>query len=317
MIRKETGRIFRGIAILVVIASHYAEWMYVTPVHPNAAHAVSTWGPMGVDVFFLLSGYGLYVSQKKGGVDFCFIKNRLLGAYLPYLLLVFLINIYSGFWKEVNAERILTYLTASDYWYMNVLLVFYILFMLCFRFGKRLRIPLFSIALIAYSVYLFKSGHRDFWTLSNPSFLLGVYAGVAEEHIPAFSTRKSKVVLLLCGCVGCALAFMWMQKLGGSGLEESYVAELVLNLFLAIFIFALMALLPCFQPLLLGVLGECSLFIYLLHTVAFYAIILKLPEHWPYAQSAMITAALTLLMAVFIGKVYYMVSGRLSHHEKK
>ena len=65
MITAKTSKTLRGIAILIVIASHFAEWMFLEPAHPGLRHMIGTWGPPGVDIFLLLSGYGLYLSARK------------------------------------------------------------------------------------------------------------------------------------------------------------------------------------------------------------------------------------------------------------
>ena len=67
MISRNVSKYLRGLAILIVIASHYSEWMYVEPAFPALKHCISTWGPPGVDIFFLFSGYGLYKSFKAAG----------------------------------------------------------------------------------------------------------------------------------------------------------------------------------------------------------------------------------------------------------
>ena len=57
---------FRGIAALMVILSHYAEWWtWFTPVEGDGAVfqlAFTKLGIYGVDIFFLLSGYAMVIS---------------------------------------------------------------------------------------------------------------------------------------------------------------------------------------------------------------------------------------------------------------
>ena len=129
----------RGIAILIVIASHYAGWMYVEPVHVTAHDWIMKWGPVGVDIFFLMSGYGLHKSAERGrhtksnnsGITFNFVIKRIIGAYIPYLLCVALINTYDGTWKSAIEEgtireKVISCLMTEGYWYMSVLFTMYI-----------------------------------------------------------------------------------------------------------------------------------------------------------------------------------------------
>ncbi|MCR5251442.1 MAG: acyltransferase [Lachnospiraceae bacterium] len=311
-IDRKTSGILRGVAILIVIASHYAEWMWVEPAHPQLAHAISTWGPEGVAVFFLLSGYGLYKSADKSpkGIDALFVLKRFLAVYLPYLILAFAINCYSGGWEEADASAVLRFFLAEDYWYINVLLFMYLAFMMCFRFGRRLRIPLLLLLLVIQFIGLHKMGYRDFWTLSNPAFALGLLAAAAEKKWDIFRSLPLKLGILGTGLCGLGLSFVMMQRCGGSGAPGAYKAELCLVFAFSLAVLGLAYLLPAWRSPVLGLLGEVSLFIYLLHTVFFYAIMSRL-ENWEYAWANMLTALITLLVSALIGKGCLFLTGRL------
>ena len=69
MIDNRTSKVFRGIAILMVIASHFAGGMYEESFNEALRQWISTWGVYGVDIFFMLSGYGLVKSYQKNGID--------------------------------------------------------------------------------------------------------------------------------------------------------------------------------------------------------------------------------------------------------
>ena len=55
----------RGIGILMVIASHYAEWYGDVLQNETLQYALTRLGCYGVDIFFLVSGYGLVKSAGK------------------------------------------------------------------------------------------------------------------------------------------------------------------------------------------------------------------------------------------------------------
>ncbi len=324
MISPKVSKALRGIAILIVIGSHYAGWMYVEPVHIRAHHMISTWGPPGVDIFFLLSGYGLYRSARAGVTEQCqsgisgrFVLRRILGALLPYLLIAGLINCYTGAWTEAVSEghlkqTLLSYLTCAEYWYMAVLFVLYGFFMLCFRFGGRLRLPLLTIAVILYTIWLYQTGHADFWELSNPAFLIGLWAAAAEETFPAPMGKKPlQAGIGLLGMAGMILSFYMMQQYGGSGVPESFGWELTMNVFFTLIILSLALLIPTWPRAVLSFLGETSLFIYLLHTVLFWALIFRL-EALGYARAAMLTGLITLAVSGAVGFLYLKLSNAVS-----
>lgn len=331
MIPARTSRLLRGAAILIVIASHYAGWMYVEPVHPLAQARIATWGPPGVDIFFLLSGYGLYKSaargegagrggaQKKSGVTAGFVVRRLLAAVVPYLLVVGLINCFAHVWAQAAVDGTLlqavwAYVTAADYWYMQVLFVFYAAFFLCFRLGGLLRVPLLAAAVVGYTVWLFQTGHADFWELSNPAFLIGVLAAGAERRWPEAVKRVAlRWALLAVGLSGMLIAYAGMERNGGSGVPESFGWELVMNVFFALAVLAAAWLLPVVrQGRALAALGEASLFIYLLHAALFWALIFRLEALFSsYARAAAAAGLVTLLFGTAAGLAYSRLTGLL------
>ncbi|MCR5675631.1 MAG: acyltransferase [Lachnospiraceae bacterium] len=318
MIAKKTSSMLRGIAILIVIASHYAGWMFVEPAHPLAKHLISTWGPPGVDIFLLLSGYGLYRSAtgKNGGITPLFVLKRILAVVLPYLVIAALIHLFAGTWTQAAAEGTLAeavknYLTASDFWYMQVLFVLYAAFMLCFRFGSFLRVPLLGAAVIGYTVWLYNTAHADFWELSNISFLIGVLAAGAERLWPGVLKRKPvQITVGVVGGIGMFICFRGMVENGGSGVSESFGWELAMNLFFTLIILCLAWLIRRQRSGILAVLGACSLFIYLTHTVLFWTWIFRLTEKMSYAWAAALTGVGTILLSCAVGLLYDRLSSR-------
>ena len=301
-ISKNLSLALRGIAILIVIASHYAEWMYVEPAHPVAASMIKTWGPPGVDIFFLLSGYGLYKSAKRG-VDATFIRKRFTGMYLPYLIIAALINVYSGAWKEISTRFVIDYLTAAEFWYIRVLAVFYLIFIASSLFLRHFSPIGVCLGVLVYSIYLFQTGHYDFWILSNAAFPLGVCAAALEEKLPEFFEEKSaQLGILAVGLTGAVIAFFVMQKNGGSGVEESFSAELWMNVFIAVSVYGAALLIKDYKAPVLPAIGRQSLYIYLLHSVMFYALIFRL-EHMGYAPANIITALITIAVCTIPGVV--------------
>lgn len=321
LISRNVSKYLRGLAILIVIASHYSEWMYVEPAFPVLRHCISTWGPPGVDIFFLLSGYGLYKSFKAAGrIDGKFILRRVLAVYLPYLLLFLLLEIYHGeaFYRDLSG--IVNFLTAGEFWFLNVMFVMYAAFIICFAFFKKAALPAMVIMGVAHTVWLYMSGHADFWTLSNHAFVLGVLAAAGEKRFSHLYTKRNELIVMLTGLAGAVIAFVIMHRLGGSGRAESYVAELVMNAFITMAVLGAAYLLPDTKMAVLSVIGEASLFIYVLHTTMFYAIIFKL-ESLGYAWGTVITGTITLLCALVLFKLYSLIQRKvlkypIKKHEK-
>lgn len=316
-ISRNVSGYLRGLAILIVLASHYAEWMYVEPAFPLIRHCIGTWGPPGVDIFFLLSGYGLYKSYKQsGGIDKEFVIKRLLAVYLPYLCLALMLCVYHGdlFFKDFDG--MVEFFTAGEFWFLNVMLVMYLMFIVCFAFCGKAAFPLMLVLSVVHSIWLHLSGHMDFWTLSNHTFVLGAAAAAAEIRYQKLFTRRNLLIVTIGALAGAVVAFFVMQSKGGSGIDESYEAELVMNVFISIAVMAGAYLLPDIRLRLLGMIGEASLFIYVLHTTMFYAIIFKL-EKLGYTLGTAVTGVITMTTAVLLFKLYSVFSKYILTRIKK
>jgi fucose 4-O-acetylase-like acetyltransferase len=160
------------------------------------------------------------------------------------------------------------------------------------------------------------TGHADFWMLSNHAFVLGVFAAAGEKRFSRLYTKRNKLLVMLAGLAGAAAAFVVMQRMGGSGRAESYVAELVMNVFITLAVLGAAYLLPDKKITVLAMIGEASLFIYILHTTMFYAIIFKL-ESLGYAWGTAITAFITMLCAVILFRLYSLFSGPVLKDTRK
>ena len=329
MISAKTSKMLRGIAILIVIASHYAGWMYVEPVHVTAHDWIMKWGPVGVDIFFLMSGYGLHKSAERGrhsknnssGITFGFVLKRIIGAYIPYLLCVALINAYDGTWKSATEdgtirEKVISCLTTEGYWYMSVLFTMYIAFMILYRFGGRFRLILITAAVIGQTYYLYTKGYADFWELSNIAFLMGIYAAAAEDkYRTAMLNPIFKIALAVISGTGMWYTFNEVLKHGGSRASTAFGWELAFNIFYTMGVLCIAYLIPTWKGLVLTTLGECSLFIYVLHTAMFYALVFKFDERG-YAFAASVTGFITIAFAVLLGVLYNSLTGILTRRLK-
>ncbi len=328
MISAKTSKMLRGIAILIVIASHYAGWMYVEPKFVTAHDWILKWGPAGVDIFFLMSGYGLHKSAERSkhtkrndsGITFGFVMKRVIGAYIPYLICAYLINVFDGTWKSVAEEgtmkeALIKFFTAGGFWYMNVLFTMYIAFMIIYRFCGRFRIPLIILAIIGQTYYLFNKGYMDFWELSNMAFIVGILAAAAEDKYRDFMLKPVfKILLALVAGAGMWYTFTQVQAHGGSRTSTSFGWELAFNIFFSLAVLFIGYIIPTYKGLILTTLGECSLFIYILHTSIFWVLIYKF-EEYGYAVSNIITGLITLAVGTVLGVLYNSLMGMITRRK--
>lgn len=291
MIDIKTSKMFRGIAILMVIASHYAAAMFVEPVRPALRLFISTWGVYGVDIFFVLSGYGLVKAYEKNGIDGLFVVKRIINVYIPYLLII---GFFAILEKSVTTPtEIFHLLIGYDYWYIMVQLVLYILFIVSYKIGWFKEI-LLTIGVVVFCIILNNKGYSAFWFLSNGAFLIGVYAASLEkrfgEKVGEF-IKKSNLA-----AIAFALTFVFGYIYSQNG---ELWAELVRSICFSLFSLFVIVSFPG-GGFILPSIGRYSLYMYLLHLRLFWKFI-YINEDWPYFKAASIAAVISLAIAVAVG----------------
>ena len=291
MIDIKTSKMFRGIAILMVMISHYAWFVFNNPIHERLVLFITSWGVYGVDIFLVLSGYGLTKSAESKGIDGLFVLKRFVSVYLPYFFIVGFFNIVDK--AFTCKEDVIRFIIAKDYWYLAVMFALYIMFMIFGKMGKY-RDILLSVGVVAFSVFLWKRGMQDFWVLSNGAFLLGVYAASLEkkygDKVEAF-VKKSRfpiitiVMTLVFGFIFSKTGRMW--------------AEVTRSLW-----FSLAALSLCIcikgRGVILPILGRFSLYIYLLHMWLFEKIAIFFKD-WNSIASVFVTGVIILVISIALG----------------
>lgn len=291
MIDIKTSKMFRGIAILMVMISHYAWFLFTDPLQENLKLFVTSWGVYGVDIFLVLSGYGLAKSADSKGIDGVFVLKRFTSTYLPYFLIIGFFNVIDK--AFTYKEDVIRFIIAEDYWYLAVMFALYIMFMIFGKMGRYRDILLF-VGVVAFSVSLWKKGMQDFWVLSNGAFLLGVYAESLEKRfgdkVKTF-VKKSWLPLvafamtLLFGFIFSRTGRMW--------------AEVTRSL-----CFSLTALTLCIcikgRGVILPVLGRFSLYVYLLHMWLFEKLTFVY-EGWNSIAAVTVTGIIILLISIALG----------------
>ena len=299
---------FRGIAAVMVVLSHYAEWWtWFAQTEGNAEtirFAVSKLGVYGVDIFFLFSGYAMVKSLGQERMHPQFIWKRIKNVYIPYFLVVGIIELLSGgftslhdFWEFAN---------GSDYWYMEVLFIFYIGFIVVYTImgGKGPRCVVFCIFTYIFSCVLHDKGMNDFWFVSNIAFAMGVVTAEYEDAVQKI-INKAWIPLLVILIAGMALAVH-------SGLDENVTVgrteEQLLRMEIgATVVWSLLIMLlaaKCrIKERVFAYLGRSSLYIYLTHTYIFMWCVnfLKLGLGMRFLISAVVTVAVSVLCRLFIG----------------
>ncbi len=307
MIDNRTSKVFRGIAILMVIASHFAGGMYEESFNEALRQWISTWGVYGVDIFFLLSGYGLVKSYQKNGIDKRFVLKRFLNSYVPYILIVCFFALID---RSIDSPRALINLIIGyDYWFMCVLFAFYIMFMVFYRIGKVKEV-LISVGVIAFTYMLRAKGFSPFWELSNGAFLIGIYAATLEEKFG----EKAREFIIKTNLAFMGFALMIICAFWHV-FSETFASHMTASM-----MFTVMTLGLCVQfkagGIILPTLGRYSLYIYLLHSRIFWKFV-AYKDEWSYLKGAVIAGLIVLFVSVAIGFSMELWIGRISGRSEK
>lgn len=294
---RQIGYWFRGIAIIMVILSHYAEWWsWFLPTEGAAEEfrlTLTKLGVYGVNIFFLFSGYGLTKAAEGKRIDGHFILRRMQSVYLPYLIIVGIIDMLSGGFSSFS--DFVKFLYGGDYWFMVILFLFYIGFMLIWAVvkNKHLRFLLFLAYTFALVKALFDREMQSFWYVSNLAFVLGIIMGTYEKDCIRIPSVVKALVIPLC------LAFtiyyeLYMDKAGMTP-EQILNLQMVNTVLWTIQIACIAALIP-WHDRIFARLGRCSLYLYLLHTYIFMQCVNFLQCDVPLRIA--IAAAVTVVTAI-------------------
>lgn len=302
---------FRGMAAVMVVLSHYAEWWtWFTPTEGNAEVfrlVLSKLGPYGVDIFFLFSGYAMVKSLGQERMHPQFIWKRIKNVYIPYFLVVGVIELLSGGFASLH--DFWQFVSGKDYWYMFVLFIFYIGFIAVYTImgGKGPRCAVFCIFTYAFSYALYEAEMQDFWFISNIAFAIGVVAAEYEEPIKRVTDKVGSVLIAVFAVGMVFVVRSGLDENVAVGREEEQLLRMEIG---AAVIWTLLVLLLVsrlrIKEKTVAFLGKCSLYIYLTHTYIFMWCVNAV--EWSFAlrflASAVITVAVSVLCYLLIGQAW-------------
>lgn len=203
-------------------------------------------GYVGVDIFFVISGYIMWISTKKlsgwSGVKY-FVFSRLIRIYPIYwIFLVFMVIFYhhSLYNFDFLGSIFLTFSTSSKLllevaWTLQYELYFYLFFALLLFVQKKFFIPIFIllfVILIGIEIYATMvldiynhnkfNAMSTFWTFWTApymlEFILGVFIGYFFENY----RLKSILILFILVLILLSSALYYQKYIIDSSLSEGY-----------------------------------------------------------------------------------------------
>ncbi len=270
---------FRGLAAVMVVLSHYGEWISIlTSLEGNAEtfrFALTKLGVYGVDIFFLFSGYAMVKSYGKshwdGKMSWQFIWKRIKNVFIPYLIIVGIIELLSEGLTSIHDFWI--FIIGYNYWYMCVLFIFYIGFIVIYAVirVKAIRVIAFSLFTYALSYKLYQLDMFPFWYVSNIAFAIGIIVG---EYEKAAKEIIDKVWLPMTVLLTIGMVFVTRWGLTGGvnlgGNPEDYQIWIKIGATVVWTLLILILASKCrIKEKIFVFLGRNSLYIYLTHVYVF------------------------------------------------
>lgn len=321
LLSRQATNWFRGIAAIMVVASHYAEWWnWFVPTEGNAEVlriAFTKLGVYGVDIFFLFSGYAMVKSLGQERMNLRFIWKRIKNVYLPYFIIIGIIELISGGFD--TAQDFWLFASGYDYWYMFNLFIFYIGFIAIYTIMENKEAKVISMVVFAYalSYVLYNKGMFDFWYVSNMTFALGVMLGEYEEPMKKIVDKIGifAILILVAGMYFVVSRGLFPEVMEGPDewLIWKQVGATVVWSLLVFFIAAKWK----FYDKFIMLLGRNSLYIYLTHTFIFMRCVnnFKFSFAVIFMISALITIIVALLCNFIITNIFKFLSDKRSKNQ--
>lgn len=278
--------LLRGVAALWVVAFHYLREYHVLYGDPNAGFPHFPDGIGGVKLFFLISGFVIFMTLERSATGREFVVSRvsrLYPAYWTAVLITFTVGYlwplpdqtgYSLSQLAVNLSMLQAYfyVPAVDgaYWSLAVELSFYVVMLALFELGllKHIRIVSFIWIALDVTIMLFRQHHIDIVPYRLGMLLSVPYANLFVAGIAFYDVRRRGwnrgAVLILAASLAAQAA---IAGVGDAGVVALFFLAFALALSGRLTVF-------CRSPLLW--LGTISYSLYLTHQMLGYRVIMSL-----------------------------------------
>lgn len=206
----------RGLAVVSVMTYHYTVPYVALVGHPLPLLFNAIYGHYGVELFFIISGFVIFLTLRRTSRADDFILSRVARLYPTFvtsMLLTATVMHWAGFARlDVSAGQVLANLTMmasvlgvpsvdSAYWSLVPEISFYLLAGIAY-FGLRgFRIEVLCLAWLTLAVGLYVTGVNPDPAHTAPLFIIGVMLYRLRSGEGAALTRITlALALLACAC---------------------------------------------------------------------------------------------------------------------
>lgn len=307
----------RGLAAIMVVLFHYT-------INSNAT--LLGWefryGVTGVDIFFMISGFVIFLTISRVRQWQDFIVSRFARLYPAFWFCMFLTTIVTMLFEPelVSLQRVLANMTMmpiffgqenmdQSYWTLLVELIFYFWILVLLVAGDIKRIVSVGLALIVSIIlfHVFSSQYPDFHAFSTrkiellnhfPLFFSGIlfYLIRNGDHV-----RRNSFLILFSLLAACFLHDQGGRSQYHVTPIEHYV---ILTFFHIVFALAIFGKLRFLNQAPLLFLGKISYCLYLIHQYVGMRLLLIFTDFWHINiyPALLLTIAMVVFVAYLINK---------------
>lgn len=300
----------KGFAILTIVFAHVA---YALVSDTSFLNPLSTMAGVGVNLFLILSGYGLMVSAMRKPLSVGqFYKRRLLNLFVPFWICLAAFFAIDYFWLHLNyglvymIKAFFGFFTHADlyqdvnapFWYFSWIVLYYLLFPLIF-IKKNPWLSAIIMYVLTFALIQAQPHFLDqvihLYRVHVIAFPLGMLMGwffTGTTTWPKIKTSLEKLakgrLVFVAILIAAILYFAKNSGVGEAAIIEEVVSIITSLLFIALF------LIKRFEIKTLYWFGFYSYEIYIFHWPLMYRydFIYKYAPAW---------LALALYLVVFIG----------------
>ncbi len=310
LINRGETNLLKGIATIFVILAHLTIPID-TEVNSYFLKPFSVLGGIGVLIFFFLSGYGIYQAYEKGGGRKYFIKKRIIGMYIPYVIikLLFLFaNLVLGTMKMGMA--CISYVLYGD-WFIDVILIeyfiFYIMWCLQEKIGINRALLLNYIVNMAVIISFIVYGMNPRWYNGLLLFPIGMTVARNEKKIQKIIDNNC-VKFTISNLFGFCLAGVIFTYFKGC-LWADFI-KTSSGLFCVMFICGILRKISCGSKILIYI-GEHSLYYYIVHIH-----LIDLAENLNLFNAKNMFLVIIATTAVLVEAIYRIISDLVTNNLK-
>jgi peptidoglycan/LPS O-acetylase OafA/YrhL len=311
----EVSQELKGLAILAVVFSHIG---YFLVTDNRFLFPLSIMAGVGVDIFLLLSGFGITMSSFAKNISIKqFYERRLLKLFIPFWLVIgaFFLMDFFILGKSYDLSYIMRSILGlfphadlytdldSPLWYFTFILFYYLMFPLVFR-KKYYWLSALIIYVVSFGLVKYESNY--FWRVVHlyKLHLLAFPLGIALAGLVFNREKLGRATILikktfdnriiryvsLAGLLLVSVYFAYNSGVGGDPLNQELISLLVTFAVLGIFLIKKVDL------KLFYLFGVYSYEVYLLHWPIMYRydVFYKVFPAW-------LATILYLILFIFLG----------------